>query len=58
MSRPTTRTIRSKQGSIIVLVLVLVVLLTFIVVAFLEEATAKIKYYGLFHNRDDLRTDA
>jgi general secretion pathway protein K len=48
----------SRNGSIIVLVLVLVVLLTFIVVAFLEEATAKIKYYGLFHNRDDLRTDA
>jgi general secretion pathway protein K len=47
-----------KRGSIIVLVLVFVVLLTFIVVAFLEEATAKIKYYGLFHNRDDLRTDA
>ncbi|MGC9449889.1 MAG: general secretion pathway protein GspK [Oceanipulchritudo sp.] len=48
----------AKQGSIIVLVLVLVVLLTFVVVAFLEEATARIKYYGLFHNRDDLRTDA
>jgi general secretion pathway protein K len=47
-----------KRGSIIVLVLVFVVLLTFIVVAFLEEATAKVKYYGLFHNRDDLRTDA
>lgn len=47
-----------KTGSVIVLVLVLVVLLTFIVVAFLEEATGKIKYYGLFHNRDDLRTDA
>ena len=48
----------NKRGSIIVLVLVMVVLLTFVVVAFLEEATAKIKYYGLFHNRDDLRTDA
>ncbi|MEX0331349.1 MAG: hypothetical protein AB3N64_08010 [Puniceicoccaceae bacterium] len=47
-----------KRGSIIVLVLVFIVLLTFIVVAFLEEATARIKYYGLFHNRDDLRTDA
>jgi general secretion pathway protein K len=45
-------------GSITVLVLVFVVLLTFIVVAFLEEATSKIKYYGLFHNRDDLRVDA
>jgi hypothetical protein len=40
------------------MVLLLVVLLTFIVTAFLSEATAKIKYYGLFHNRDDLRTDA
>lgn len=48
----------SRKGSITVLVLVFVVLLTFIVVAFLEEATSKIKYYGLFHNRDDLRTDA
>jgi hypothetical protein len=46
------------HGSIIVLVLVFIVLLTFIVVAFLEDATSKIKYYGLFHNRDDLRTDA
>lgn len=46
------------KGSIIVMVLLLVVLLTFIVTAFLAESTAKIKYYGLFHNRDDLRTDA
>jgi general secretion pathway protein K len=49
---------QGKRGSVIVLVLVFVVLLTFIVVAFLEDATSKIKYYGLFHNRDDLRTDA
>lgn len=49
---------QGKGGSVIVLVLVFVVLLTFIVVAFLEDATSKIKYYGLFHNRDDLRTDA
>jgi hypothetical protein len=48
----------SRSGSVIVMVLLLVVLLTFIVTAFLTEATAKIKYYGLFHNRDDLRTDA
>ena len=53
----TVKSVR-QRGSIIVLVLVFVVLLTFIVVAFLEEATARIKYYGLFHNRDDLRTDA
>ena len=48
--------LRDRRGSIIVLVLVFVILLTFIVVAFLEEAASKIKYYGLFHNRDDLRT--
>lgn len=55
---PTRRPHRRNQGSITVLVLVFVVMLTFIVVAFLEEATSKIKYYGLFHNRDDLRVDA
>jgi hypothetical protein len=49
---------QGNRGSVIILVLVFVVLLTFIVVAFLEDATSKIKYYGLFHNRDDLRTDA
>lgn len=38
--------------------LVFIVLMSFIVVAFMQEATAKVKYYGLFHNRDDLRTDA
>ena len=58
MNRHPPVHLKDKRGSIIVLVLVLVVLLTFVVVAFLEEATAKIKYYGLFHNRDDLRTDA
>lgn len=49
---------RGKRGSVIILVLVFIVLLTFIVVAFLEEASSRIKYYGLFHNRDDLRVDA
>jgi general secretion pathway protein K len=61
MLKPSTTTshrLGQQQGSITVLVLVFVVLLTFIVVAFLEEATSKIKYYGLFHNRDDLRVDA
>ncbi len=47
-----------KRGSIIILVLVFIILMSFIVVAFMQEATAKVKYYGLFHNRDDLRTDA
>jgi general secretion pathway protein K len=50
--------LQDQRGSITILVLVFVILLTFIVVAFLEEAASKIKYYGLFHNRDDLRTDA
>ena len=58
MQRPGDSRGFSNRGSIIIVVLVFVVLLTFIVAAFLEEATAKIKYYGLFHNRDDLRTDA
>lgn len=52
------KSMRNQRGSIIVFVLVFVVLLTFVVTAFLEEATGRIKYYGLFHNRDDLRVDA
>ena len=48
----------AKEGTVLVLVLAFVILLTFIVTAFLEDATTKIKYYGLFHNRDDLRVDA
>ncbi|MGA1205528.1 MAG: general secretion pathway protein GspK [Opitutales bacterium] len=58
MTSSNANRIKKTRGSVIVLVLVFVILLTFIVVAFLEEATDKIKYYGLFHNRDDLRTDA
>lgn len=58
MQMKTNSPFKKTHGSVIILVLVFVVLLTFIVAAFLEEATAKIKYYGLFHNRDDLRTDA
>jgi len=53
-----TSRLKTTRGSIIVLVLVFIILLTFIVMAFLEEASARIKYYGLFHNRDDLRVDA
>lgn len=49
---------KSNSGTILVLVLVYVVMLSFVVVAFLQDATARIKYYGLFHNHDDLRTDA
>lgn len=58
MERNRPDRLSGKRGSIIVLVLVFIVLMGFIVVAFMQEATAKVKYYGLFHNRDDLRTDA
>lgn len=49
---------RATTGTVLVAVLVMVVLLSFVVVAFMQDATSRIKYYGLFHNRDDLRTDA
>lgn len=47
-----------RKGTILVAVLLMVVLLSFIVVAFMEDATSRIKYYGLFHHQDDLRVDA
>lgn len=49
---------RSRGGTVLVAVLLMVVLLSFIVVAFMEDATSRIKYYGLFHHQDDLRADA
>lgn len=49
---------RATTGTVLVAVLIMVVLLSFVVVAFMEDATSRIKYYGLFHHRDDLRTDA
>ncbi|MCC5833772.1 MAG: general secretion pathway protein GspK [Opitutales bacterium] len=54
-ARPT---IGQRSGTVLVAVLLLVVLLSFIVVAFMEDATSRIKYYGLFHHQDDLRVDA
>jgi len=39
-------------------VLGFIVLMAFIVVAFMQDATSRIRYYGLFHNRDDLRVYA
>ena len=47
-----------RGGTVLVAVLLLVVLLSFIVVAFMQDATSRIKYYGLFHHQDDLRVDA
>lgn len=58
MNRPPRQSSQNHKGSILVLVLAFVILLTFIVTAFLEDASSRIKYYGLFHNRDDLRVDA
>ncbi len=49
---------RQSRGSILIAVLALTALVSFILLEFMEEATAKIKYYGLFYNRDDLRTEA
>lgn len=48
----------SLRGSVLAAVLGIIVLLSFIVTAFLTEAKDKIRYYALFHNRDDLRVEA
>lgn len=48
----------SRRGSILVAVLGCILLLAAILTAFLEEATSKIKYFGLFYQRDDLRAHA
>src|SRR5690606_28580353 len=53
-SAPSARS----KGSILVAVLGFIVLLSAILVAFLGESIARIKYYGLFFNRDDLRVEA
>ena len=45
-------------GSILAVVLGLIALAGFILIAFMEEATARIKYSGLFSNRNDLRVQA
>ncbi len=47
-----------RRGSIIVAVLAFIVLFSFIVLAFQQEALSKIRYSGLFQHRDDLRAQA
>ncbi|MFP4283491.1 MAG: general secretion pathway protein GspK [Opitutales bacterium] len=49
---------RRQRGSVLALVLVLIVLLGFIMVAFLEEAKERILYDALFHHQEDLRAEA
>lgn len=49
---------KRRTGSILIAVLVLTAMISFIVLEFMEEATAKIKYFGLYYNRDDLRAEA
>ena len=49
---------RPRRGAILIAVLGLIALVSFIVLEFIEEATDKIRYFGLFNNRDDLRTEA
>ncbi len=48
----------ASPGSILAVVLGLIALAAFVLVAFMEDATARIKYSGLFSNRDDLRIQA
>ena len=48
----------TSAGSVLAVVLGLIALASFVLIAFMEEATAKIKYSGLFSNRDDLRVHA
>ena len=49
---------RPAPGGILIAVLIFLTLASFFLLKFVEEATAKIRYYGLFYNRDDLRTEA
>ena len=52
------RPCRAKRGGILIAVLIFLTLASFFLLAFVEEATAKIRYFGLFYNRDDLRAEA
>lgn len=47
-----------QRGAVLIIVLASILLLSAVVVAFMSEALIKIKYYGLFHNNDDLRVEA
>jgi type II secretory pathway component PulK len=58
VTRGGTRRPALRRGSVLVAVLLFVVLLSFVVLAFVEEAVDRIRYYGLFHHRDDLRIEA
>ncbi len=49
---------QKNRASILAAVLGMIALASFVVLAFMEEATAKIKYSGLFQNRDELRVEA
>ncbi len=53
-----THNSRNTRGSLLIVVLGFVILLSSILVAFIEEATAEIKYHGLNYHRDDLRNKA
>jgi len=46
------------SGSILAAVLGMIALASFVVLAFMQEATDRIKYSGLFQNRDELRIEA
>lgn len=49
---------RRSRASVLLAVLVFIAMASGILVLFLADASEKIKYYGLFYNRDDLRAKA
>jgi len=49
---------RSRRGSILVVVLAIVMLLSVMVVAFMDEALQQLRYSSLYQNQDDLRQEA
>lgn len=57
MSRHSEFAPRSRRGSVLALVLALIVLLSFITIAFIEDAKDKIIYDALFHQHEDLRAE-
>lgn len=55
---PAARVEAPRRGSILLAVLGFIVLMGFIVTAFVEDTVAQVRYYGQFHERDDLRASA
>lgn len=56
--RRRDRSGQAARGSVLIAVLGFTVLMAYLLTAFMEEATSRIRYYGLYANRDDLRAEA